>query len=197
MPAPSGSRPTYFPGSAAPCVFPKLCPPAINATVSSSFIAIRPKVSRISLAAASGSGLPFGPSGFTYINPICTAPNGFSNSRLSVYLLSPSHSASDPQYTSSAGSHTSALPPPKPKVLNPIDSNAQFPASIIKSAHEIFFPYFCLIGQSNNLALSRFALSGQLLSGANRCVPKPAPPRPSAIRYVPALCHAIRIKNGP
>ena len=40
-------------------------PPAISATVSSSFIAMRAKVSRMSLAAASGSGLPFGPSGFT------------------------------------------------------------------------------------------------------------------------------------
>ena len=37
----------------------------MSATVSSSFIAMRPKVSRMSLAAASGSGLPLGPSGFT------------------------------------------------------------------------------------------------------------------------------------
>jgi hypothetical protein len=37
----------------------------MSATVSSSFIAIRLKVSRMSRAAASGSGLPFGPSGFT------------------------------------------------------------------------------------------------------------------------------------
>src|SRR5258708_18362631 len=36
---------------------------AIRATVSSSFIAIRRKVSRISTAAASGSGLPLGPCG--------------------------------------------------------------------------------------------------------------------------------------
>ena len=63
--APAGSLPTYFPGSAAPCVLPKVCPPAIKATVSSSFIAILAKVSRISLAAAIGSGLPLGPSGFT------------------------------------------------------------------------------------------------------------------------------------
>ena len=33
--------------------------------VSSSFIAMRKKVSRMSLAAATGSGLPFGPAGFT------------------------------------------------------------------------------------------------------------------------------------
>src|SRR5580700_8205647 len=43
----------------------KVCPPAMSATVSSSFIAIRAKVSRISRAAAIGSGFPFGPSGFT------------------------------------------------------------------------------------------------------------------------------------
>ncbi len=31
-------------------------------------------------------------------------------------------------------------------------------------------------------ALSRLALSGQLLSGAKRCCPDPAPPRPSPVR---------------
>ena len=52
-------------GSPAPWALPNVCPPAMSATVSSSFIAMRRKVSRMSLAAASGSGLPFGPSGFT------------------------------------------------------------------------------------------------------------------------------------
>ena len=65
MSAPSGSRPTYLPGSAAPCVLPKVWPPAVSATVSSSFIAMRAKVSRMSRAEPSGSGLPFGPSGLT------------------------------------------------------------------------------------------------------------------------------------
>ncbi len=65
MPAAAGSGPTYWFGSAAPWVLPNVCPPAISATVSSSFIAMRPKVSRMSWAAASGSGFPFGPSGFT------------------------------------------------------------------------------------------------------------------------------------
>ena len=63
--AASGSRPTYAEPSAAPWVFPKVWPPAISATVSSSSIAIRAKVSRMSWAAATGSGFPFGPSGFT------------------------------------------------------------------------------------------------------------------------------------
>ncbi len=67
----------------------------------------------------------------------------------------------------------------------------------MRSAQEIFRPYFCLIGQSSRRALSRFTLSGQLLRGAKRCVPEEAPPRPSATRYVPALCQAIRMKNGP
>ena len=49
----------------APWVFPKEWPPAIRATVSSSFIAIRRNVSRMSRAAATGSGWPLGPSGFT------------------------------------------------------------------------------------------------------------------------------------
>ena len=70
-------------------------------------------------------------------------------------------------------------PPANPKVLNPEDSSAQLPERIIRSAHEIFWPYFCLIGQSNRRALSRFALSGQLPTGARRMMPEPAPPRPS------------------
>ncbi len=64
MSAPSGSAPTCD-ASAAPCVLPKLWPPAIRATVSSSFMAMRANVSRMSRAAASGSGLPSGPSGLT------------------------------------------------------------------------------------------------------------------------------------
>src|SRR5690348_5822979 len=61
---PSGSGPISD-GSPAPWVLPKLWPPAISATVSSSFIAMRAKVSRMSRAAATGSGLPLGPSGLT------------------------------------------------------------------------------------------------------------------------------------
>src|SRR5262249_24519810 len=33
-------------------------------------------------------------------------------------------------------------------------------------------------------------------NGATCCWPAPAPPRPSVMRYVPALCHAIRM-NSP
>ena len=70
----------------------------------------------------------------------------------------------------------SSRPPPKPKVLNPIDSKAQLPARIIRSAQEIFLPYFCLIGQSKRRALSRLTLSGQLLRGGKRCAPPDTPP---------------------
>src|SRR4029077_16112468 len=62
--AASGSGPTSA-ASPAPWVLPKLCPPAMSATVGSSFIAMRLKVSRMSTAAATGSGLKFGPFGFT------------------------------------------------------------------------------------------------------------------------------------
>src|ERR1700756_4039095 len=86
---------------------------------------------------------------------------------------------------SSSGSHTSARPPPKPNVLNPIDSRATLPASIIRSAQEILRPYFCLIGHSSRRALSRLALSGQLLTGAKRCWPGPAPPRAPPVREGP------------
>ena len=67
----------------------------------------------------------------------------------------------------------------------------------IRSAHESAWPYFFLTGHSRRRALSRLPLSGQLFSGAKRCWPAPAPPRPSLMRYVPALCQAIRIMNGP
>ena len=49
-------------------------------------------------------------------------------------------------------------------------------------AHDSLRPYFCLIGQSRRRALSRLPLSGQLLSGAKRWAPVPAPPRPSCTR---------------
>ncbi len=62
--AASGSGPTYS-GSTAPWHLPKVWPPMMSATVSSSFIAIRRNVSRMSRAAAIGSGLPLGPSGLT------------------------------------------------------------------------------------------------------------------------------------
>ena len=60
-----GLRPDAVVRSPAPWVLPSVWPPTISAAVSSSFIAIRPNVSRMSMAAASGSGLPSGPSGFT------------------------------------------------------------------------------------------------------------------------------------
>ena len=63
--AASGSWLMYCSGSAAPWVLPNVWPPAISATVSSSFMAMRPNVSRMSRAEASGSGSPLGPSGFT------------------------------------------------------------------------------------------------------------------------------------
>ena len=61
---PSGSGPSSE-GSPAPCALPKVCPPPINATVSSSVIPIRLKVTRMSWAEATGSGRPCGPSGLT------------------------------------------------------------------------------------------------------------------------------------
>src|SRR4026207_1778710 len=60
----------------------------------------------------------------------------------------------------SSGSQTSSRPPPKPKVLKPIDSKATLPARIIRSGHESFWPYFCLIGHSS---------------------PRASPPRPARV----------------
>jgi hypothetical protein len=47
-----------------------------------------------------------------------------------------------------------------------MDSMAQFPVKMNKSAQEILLPYFCFTGQSRRRALSRFALSGQEFSGS-------------------------------
>ena len=60
----SGSLPN-FEASPLPCAFPTVWPPAVKATVSSSFIAIRLKVVLTSIAVLKGSGLPSTPSGFT------------------------------------------------------------------------------------------------------------------------------------
>ena len=56
MSAPSGSAPTRA-ASPAPWHLPKVWPPAVRATVSSSFMAMRAKVSRMSRPDASGIGL--------------------------------------------------------------------------------------------------------------------------------------------
>ncbi|MOA01367.1 hypothetical protein D3C78_1207730 [compost metagenome] len=48
-----------------PCDLPMVWPPAVRATVSSSSMPMRAKVSRICAAVASGSDLPFTPSGLT------------------------------------------------------------------------------------------------------------------------------------
>ena len=87
----------------------------------------------------------------------------------------------EPQYTRS-GSQSSLRPPAKPKVLKPMVSSATLPVSTIRSPQESFWPYFFLTGQSSRRALSRLALSGQLLSGSKRCCAPLAPPRPSAMR---------------
>ena len=62
--AASGGGPS-FASTPLPWVLPTVWPPAVRAAVSSSFIAMRAKVTRTSWADFSGSGLPSRPSGFT------------------------------------------------------------------------------------------------------------------------------------
>ena len=62
--AASGASPTASAGP-FPCILPKVWPPTVSATVSRSFIAMRPKVSRTSWADFIASGMPLGPSGLT------------------------------------------------------------------------------------------------------------------------------------
>jgi hypothetical protein len=59
-----GLWPQQF-GVAIAVALPTVWPPAVRATVSSSFMAMRAKVRRTSWAVRSGSGLPFTPSGLT------------------------------------------------------------------------------------------------------------------------------------
>ena len=72
--------------------------------------------------------------------------------------------------------------PAEPERLETHRFEATLPARIIRSAQEILRPYFCLMGHRSRRALSRLTLSGQLLRGANRCWPRPPPPRPSPVR---------------
>ena len=74
---------------------------------------------------------------------------------------------------------------------------ATLPARIMRSAQEILQPCRCLMGQRRRRALSRrLTLSGQLLRGAKRCWPRPAPATPVAGAVeVPALCQAMRMKE--
>src|SRR6478752_2536314 len=85
------------------------------------------------------------------MRPIWTAPRFSVSSRSSAYLSSPSQVSSGPQKISS-GSQTSSRPKPKPKVVKPMSSSATLPASTSRSAHEIFWPYFCLTGHSRRRA---------------------------------------------
>ena len=64
MSEPSGSFPTLE-ESPLPCALPKVWPPAVSATVSSSFMPMRANVSRMSRAEPCGIGQPPGPSGLT------------------------------------------------------------------------------------------------------------------------------------
>ena len=67
----------------------------------------------------------------------------------------------------------------------------------LDKARRLLWPIKKKYGQSRRRALSRLTLSGQLFSGAKRWAPVPPPPRPSAMRYVPAACHVMRMKKPP
>ncbi len=74
-----------------------------------------------------------------------------ADSRDSGHLSSACHRAKCPRCPSRCppqAPKTSSRPPPKPNVLTPIDSSAQLPARIIRSAQEIFLPYFCFIAKA-------------------------------------------------
>ena len=86
------------------------------------------------------------------------------------------------QYVASSASHASRRPPPKPVVGKPMISSAQLPVRTIRSAHDSALPYFFLIGHSRRRDLSVLPLSHHELTGAKRCMPRLAPPRPSAMR---------------
>ena len=155
-------------------------PPAISATVSSSFIAMRAKVSRMSLGRpradrAFRPGLPgsrrSGPSGPRPADS--PGPVHRNNGCL------PGHCRGQPlAFGAPVDVLSSRLPDVRAaaaeaKGLTAHGFDGAVAGRTIRSAQEILLPYFCLIGQSRRRALSRLALSGQLLSGAKRCCPAP------------------------
>ncbi len=75
---------------------------------------------------------------------------------------------------------TSSRPAPKPRC-----GSRRFQSDVtrqhVKVGQGDFLPYFCFTGHSRRRALSRPTLRPEI-SGAKRCCPRPAPPRPSTVR---------------
>ena len=141
----------------------------MSATVSSSFIAMRPKVSRMSLA--DGERIRVA------VRPLRVHVD-------EAHLHGAERTGELPVAAVALVAEPRVLGAPEdlvglPDVLAPeAEAERLEPHRLVarscrrrssRSAQEILRPYFCLTGQSNRRALSRFALSGQLLSGAKRC----------------------------
>src|SRR6476620_7167581 len=189
MTPPSGAGPISD-GSPAPWVLPKVWPPAISATVSSSFIAMRKNVSRTSLGAAIG---------------VRFAIRAFWIDVDEAHL----HRAERLRELAFAAVALIAEPRPLgtpeqlfrlPDIGAAAGKTEGFEAHRLKrdiagKDHQVrprnLVAVFLLDGPQQPARLSRLALSRQLFNGAKRCWPAPAPPRPSVMRYVPALCHAM------
>ena len=112
-------------------------------------------------------------------------------------VLSPSHVVSEPQYTSSLRFPYIFASATKTKGLE----THRLEGTVAGEDHQVspgnFVAVFLFDRPKQTRALSRFALSGQLLRGAKRCVLRLRHHgHPQRDRY-PALCHAIRMKNGP
>jgi len=154
----------------------------MRATVYSSDMPMRAKVSRTWRPLPTGSPFALGPSGLTYIRPIVVAPRGLEQLLTEGQGNMAFCSGVGPRSTLSEPSSSSILPAQNPMLGPPISSIATVPANMMRSPHDSASPYFCLIGHISRLALSRFVLSGQLLSGSKRWRPPSQPPRPSYLQ---------------
>ena len=135
---PSGSGPTSS-GLPAPCVLPKVWPPAMSATVSSSVMPMRLKVTRMSWAEATRVGLALRALG---VDVDQAHGDGGEVALLEVERGRRRRSARrrarcppGPQKTS-WGCQVSSRPKAKPNVFRPMSSWATLPASTSRSAQE-------------------------------------------------------------
>ena len=82
-------------------------------------------------------------------------------------------------------------------VLKPIVSSATLPVRIIRSAQEILLAVLLLDRPEQPTRLVQADVVRPAVERREALLPRPPPPRPSPVRYVPALCHAMRMNKRP
>ncbi len=202
-PAPRGRRPRVpgrgdVAGSAAPWVLPNVCPPAISATVSSSFIPIRRNVSRMSRA------------------EVTRVRDGVRALRVDVdeaHLVGGQRVVQLPDAAVPLVAEPGAFGTPVDVLVGLPDVHPAAGEAEGREAHRL--PgHGCPRRPSGRPRRScgRTSSSPATAAGApcrgcgcpascsaarSAAMPAAGPPRPSSMRYVPAQCHTIRTTSGP